>query len=43
MKSDELIEYIRNYRNGIRIFRIKDTLMQGVSVKTIVQATGIDR
>ena len=42
MKSDELIEYIKTPKWD-RIFRIKDALMQGVSVKTIVQATGIDR
>ncbi len=42
MKSDELIEYIKTPRWD-RIFRIKDALMQGVTVKTIVQATGIDR
>lgn len=42
MKSDELIEYIKTPKWD-RIFRIKDALMQGVTVKTIVQATGIDR
>ena len=42
MKSDELIEYIK-VPKWDRIFRIKDALMQGVTVKTIVQATGIDR
>ncbi len=42
MKSDELIDYIKEPRWD-RIFRIKDALMQGISVKTIVQATGIDR
>lgn len=42
MKSDELIEYIKTPKWD-RIFRIKDALMQGVSVKTIVQATRIDR
>ncbi|MEP6513083.1 MAG: carbamoyl-phosphate synthase large subunit [Parafilimonas sp.] len=42
MKSDELIEYIKTPRWD-RIFRIKDALMQGVTVKTIVLATGIDR
>ena len=41
-KSDELIEYIKTPKWD-RIFRIKDALMQGVTVKTIVQATGIDR
>jgi carbamoyl-phosphate synthase large subunit len=42
MKSEDLIEYIKVPRWD-RIFRIKDALMQGVTVKTIVQATGIDR
>ena len=42
MKSDELIEYIK-VPKWDRIFRIKDALMQGVTVKTIVHATGIDR
>jgi len=42
MKSEELIEYIKTPKWD-RIFRIKDSLMQGVTVKTIVQATGIDR
>lgn len=42
MKSEELIEYIK-VPKWDRIFRIKDALMQGVSVKTIVAATGIDR
>jgi len=42
MKSDDLIEYIK-VPKWDRIFRIKDALMQGVTVKTIVQATGIDR
>ncbi len=42
MKSDELIEYIKTPKWD-RIFRIKDALMQGVTVKTIVQATRIDR
>lgn len=42
MKSEELIEYIKEPKWD-RIFRIKDALMQGISVKTIVQATGIDR
>lgn len=42
MKSDELIEYIKTPKWD-RIFRIKDALMQGVTVKTIVEATGIDR
>jgi len=41
-KSDELIEYIKTPKWD-RIFRIKDALMAGVSVKTIVEATKIDR
>jgi carbamoyl-phosphate synthase large subunit len=42
MKTDELVEYIK-IPKWDRIFRIKDALMQGVTVKTIVQATHIDR
>src|SRR5262245_17910595 len=42
MKSEELIEYIKTPKWD-RIFRIKDALMQGVTVKTIVQSTGMDR
>ncbi len=42
MKPDDLIEYIK-IPKWDRIFRIKDALMQNVSVKTIVQATRIDR
>jgi carbamoyl-phosphate synthase large subunit len=42
MKSDELIEYIKTPKWD-RIFRIKDALMQGVRIKTIVEATLIDR
>ncbi|TKK70890.1 carbamoyl-phosphate synthase large subunit [Ilyomonas limi] len=42
MKSEEIIEYIKTPKWD-RIFRIKDALMQGVTIKTIVQATGIDR
>jgi carbamoyl-phosphate synthase large subunit len=42
MKTDELIEYIKTPKWD-RIFRIKDALMQGVTTKTIVQATLIDR
>ena len=41
MKSHELIEYIK-VPKWDRIFRIKDALMQGVTVKTIAQDTGID-
>lgn len=42
MGSSELIEYIK-VPKWDRIFRIKDALMQGVTVKTIAAATGIDR
>jgi carbamoyl-phosphate synthase large subunit len=42
MRSEDLIEYIKTPKWD-RIFRIKDALVQNVSVKTIVQATGIDR
>ena len=42
MKSSDLIEYIK-IPKWDRIFRIKDALMQGVTVKTIAQTTGIDR
>ncbi len=42
MKSSEIIEYIKTPRWD-RIFRIKDALMEGVTVKTISQITGIDR
>ncbi|HWB27389.1 MAG TPA: carbamoyl-phosphate synthase large subunit [Chitinophagaceae bacterium] len=42
MHSDALIEYIK-IPKWDRFFRIKDALMQGVTVKTIVQATRIDR
>lgn len=42
MKSDEIVEYITTPKWD-RIFRIKDALMQGVTIKTIAQATGIDR
>lgn len=42
MKSEELIEYIKTPKWD-RIFRIKDALMQGVRIKTIVEATRIDR
>lgn len=40
--AEELISYIK-IPKWDRIFRIKDALMAGVSVKTIVEATGIDR
>ena len=42
MKSSEVIEYIKTPKWD-RIFRIKDALMEGVTVKTIAQVTGIDR
>jgi carbamoyl-phosphate synthase large subunit len=42
MHAEEIIEYIKKPKWD-RIFRIKDALMMGVSVKTIVQATYIDR
>ncbi|HOZ77695.1 MAG TPA: carbamoyl-phosphate synthase large subunit [Ferruginibacter sp.] len=42
MKSDELLEYIK-IPKWDRIFRIKDALMAGVSVKRICESTGIDR
>jgi carbamoyl-phosphate synthase large subunit len=42
MKTDELVQYIKTPKWD-RIFRIKDALMQGVTVKTIAQATGIDK
>jgi len=43
MKAEDLIEYIKTPKWD-RIFRIKDALMLGVSINTIVKATnGIDR
>ena len=42
LHAEELIEYIK-VPKWDRIFRIKDALMLGVSVKTISAATGIDR
>ena len=42
MKSEELVEYIKTPKWD-RIFRIKDALMQGSTVKSIAQATLIDR
>ncbi len=42
MKADDIIEYIK-IPKWDRIFRIKDALMQGVSINTIHKATGIDR
>src|SRR6478609_2648336 len=42
MHAEEILEYIKTPKWD-RIFRIKDALMQGVRIRTIVQATGIDR
>ncbi|WP_333862056.1 carbamoyl-phosphate synthase large subunit [Chitinophaga sp.] len=42
MKSDALLEKLKR-PTWDRIFRIKDALMEGVSVKSIHQATQIDR
>jgi carbamoyl-phosphate synthase large subunit len=42
MHAEELLDYIKTPKWD-RIFRIKDALMAGVSVKSIVQATRIDR
>src|SRR3982751_4494559 len=42
MHSDDLIEYIKTPKWD-RIFRIKDALMAGASVKRICESTGIDR
>jgi carbamoyl-phosphate synthase large subunit len=42
MKSDQLLERLKT-PTWDRIFRIKDALMEGVSVKTIQQLTHIDR
>jgi len=42
MRAEELIEYIK-VPKWDRIFRIKDALMAGVSIKHIVAATRIDR
>jgi carbamoyl-phosphate synthase large subunit len=42
MHADEIVEYLKTPKWD-RIFRIKDALMMGISVKTIVQATLIDR
>ncbi len=42
MRSEEIVEYIKTPKWD-RIFRIKDALMQGSTVKSIAQATGIDR
>lgn len=42
MHADELAEYIKTPKWD-RIFRIKDALMLGVSVKRICESTGMDR
>ncbi len=42
MYADEIIEYIK-IPKWDRIFRIKDALMIGVSVRRICESTGIDR
>ncbi len=42
MHADELIEYIK-IPKWDRLFRIKDALMAGASVKRICESTGIDR
>jgi carbamoyl-phosphate synthase large subunit len=41
MKNEELMEYIKTPKWD-RIFRIKDALMQGSTVRSIAAATGID-
>ena len=41
MKNEELVEYIKTPKWD-RIFRIKDALMQGSTVRSIAAATGID-
>src|SRR5690606_2067867 len=42
MKAEELIEYIKMPKWD-RIFRIKEAIMQGISIGTIAKATGIDK
>ena len=42
MHAEEIVEYIK-IPKWDRIFRIKDALMIGVSVKRICESTGIDR
>ncbi len=42
MHADEIVEYLKTPKWD-RIFRIKDALMMGISVKTVCQATLIDR
>lgn len=42
MKAEELLEYIK-IPKWDRLFRIKDALMAGASIKRICESTGIDR
>jgi carbamoyl-phosphate synthase large subunit len=42
MRGEEIVEYIKTPKWD-RIFRIKDALMLGVSVKRICESTNIDR
>src|SRR5690606_16314293 len=42
MHADELIEYLK-IPKWDRVFRIKDALMAGASIKRICESTGIDR
>lgn len=42
MQPEQILEYLKTPKWD-RIFRIKDALMMGISVKSIVQATHIDR
>nr|MBP7931142.1 carbamoyl-phosphate synthase large subunit [Chitinophagaceae bacterium] len=42
MHADEIVEYLKTPKWD-RVFRIKDALMMGISVKTICQTTRIDR
>ena len=42
MHADEIVEYLKTPKWD-RVFRIKDALMMGISVKTVCQATLIDR
>ena len=42
MQPEQILEYLKTPKWD-RIFRIKDALMMGISVKSIVQATYIDR
>ncbi len=42
MKADDLIEYIKQPKWD-RIFRIKEAIMQGISISTIAKATAIDK